>query len=308
MQPHGGGLCPGETSTYTSDPGFRYGSLMTFDPATRRWAEYDSQTRGFHDTWSAVYDAQTDTLVAPGVPGGGYKMGVYNITAKTWATYFFDTGSGPSPSLGKTVWAADLSGRRIFIYDSLYGQLYRWDMDQRKFTGNGVWPTGGSGAQPVLVPVSPCGPAPAADRGYLVWDSKAKVLIQSCYGGGKVYAFHPDDPAPWWEDLLALPVQGPGGATPVFLQPSDYGYTGMRGPQWAAATFDQVNNWVVGIGWQGVWLFRYAAGSTPPPTPTPIPDPVPTPTPTPTPMNPRVDIQVTKPTSVDVYVNGIKVP
>ncbi|MDP3768326.1 MAG: hypothetical protein Q8S13_09945, partial [Dehalococcoidia bacterium] len=75
MQPHGGGLCPGETSAYTSDPGFRYGSLMTFDPATKRWADYDGQTRSFHDTWSAVYDAQTDTLVAPGVPGGGYKMG-----------------------------------------------------------------------------------------------------------------------------------------------------------------------------------------------------------------------------------------
>src|SRR3990167_2900987 len=33
MQPHGGGLCPGETSTYTSDPGFRYGSLVTLAPA-----------------------------------------------------------------------------------------------------------------------------------------------------------------------------------------------------------------------------------------------------------------------------------
>jgi hypothetical protein len=137
-------------------------------------------------------------------------------------------------------------------------------------------------------------------------------LIQSCYGGGKVYAFHPDDAAPWWEDLSALPVQGPGGAAPVFLQPADYGYTGMRGPQWAAATFDPVNNWVVGLGWQGVWLFRYAAGSAPAPTPTPVPVPTPTPTPTPTPApaptNPRVDIRIEKPTGVDVYVNGQKVP
>ena len=82
----------------------------------------------------------------------------------------------------------------------------------------------------------------------------------------------------------------------------------MRGPQWAAATFDPLNNWVVGLGWQGVWLFRYAAGPAPTPIPSPTPDPVPTPTPTPTPTNPRVDIQVTKPTGVDVYVNGQKVP
>ena len=293
MQPHGAGsLCPGETSGYTSDPGFIYGRIMSFDPATKRWADYDGQARMFHDTWAAVYDPVTDTILAGGTPGGGYSMGVYTVATKTWQKYFYDTGAGPSPVFLKSVWAADLAGRRVFMYDSLYGQLWKWNLDARRFEGNGTWAAGGAGAKPVMAPVSPCGPASVtgADRGYLAWDSRNKVLIQSCYGGGKVYAFHPDDAQPWWEDLSALPVQGAAAGIKV---------------QWAAATFDPVNNWVVGLGWQGVWLFRYAATGVPVPAPTPTPIPIPTPTPTP---NPRVDIQITKPTGVDVYVNGNKLP
>jgi hypothetical protein len=302
MQPHGGGLCPGETSAYTSDPGFIYARLMTFDPATKRWAEYDGQVRTFHDTWSAVYDPVTDTITAAGTPGGGYYIGVYSVAAKTWAKYFFDTGAGPSPAFGKSIWAADIAGRRVFMYDPIYSQLWKWNLDARRFEGNGTWAAGGAGAKPVMAPVSPCGRAVNttdgslhADGGYLVWDSRSKVLIQSCYGGGKVYAFHPDDAQPWWEDLSALPAQGSVSPLPRV--------------QWAAATFDPVNNWLVGIGWQGVWLFRYAAGApVPAPTPVPVPSPTPAPSPAPAPPNPRVDIQVTKPAGVDVYVDGVKVP
>lgn len=241
MQPRGawsGMLCPGETESYTTEGNLLFKHIMQFDPVTKKWADYD-QWNG-SESWFAVYDPKTDTIVHD---AHGYRMGVYDIKAKTRATYSYRSPSGPDPEIAKTIWAADLAGRRIFMPDSLRGNLYRWDMDARKLT---------------LIGPSLCGPAPSDDRGYAVWDSNAKVMIQSCYGGGAVYAYHPDEKPPRWEDLSKLPIRGK-------LNPS---LGSPNGVQFNGVAFDPVNNWIVGLGWQGIWLFRYG-----PVTRTPVPSP-----------------------------------
>jgi hypothetical protein len=83
-------------------------------------------------------------------------------------------------------------------------------------------------------------------------------MIQSCYGGGAVYAYHPDEKPPRWEDLSKLPIRGK-------LDPS---LGSPNGVQFNGVAFDPVNNWVIGLGWQGIWLFRYG-----PVTRTPVPSP-----------------------------------
>lgn len=260
METHGGvsvPLCPGETTGWTSDGRFLFQRMMQFNPATKLWADYDAWPPHVgpagttnQNTWAAVYDSKTDTIVHA---ANGYSMGVYTITTKTWTQYPYGNPNGPDPEIATHQWAADLAGRRIFMVDSRWQALYQWDMDGRRFVGTPL-PWMGAGAQPVIG-MSPCPPLPTStvyiDKGYLVWDSNAKVMIHVCYNRTGAWAYLPDAIPPRWEDLSALPVQGT-----------------QSSPQMNGLTFDPVRNWLVGLGWDGIWLFRYSAAVVVPvPTP-----------------------------------------
>jgi hypothetical protein len=188
------------------------------------------------ETWAAVYDSVSDTLVHA---RKDYQIGVYQIAAKTWA--WTPTGN---ISIAASQWAADVPGRRIFMVDPQRAQLHRWNMEARTFTPLG--PT------PCITPTSTV----QSDKGYLTWDSVNKVVLQVCYNRTGAWAYLPDAIPPRWEDLSALPVIGT-----------------QSPPQINGLTFDPVRNWLVGIGWDGIWLFRYAAGSAPPNPPAPPPVP-----------------------------------
>ena len=231
-----GKVCPSEANLI-----FRH--IMQFDPATKVWT--DVAPWAGRDTWSAVYDPKTDTIVHARTDK---RIGLYNIAANTWTwpPYLAPT---PTPDIQKTIWAADLAGRRLFMVDPGRRTLLRWDMDAHTLTPIGT--------SPCLVPTTTV----QGDKGYLVWDSNAKVMIQVCYNRTGAWAYHPDETPPRWEDLSALPIVGTTAK-----------------PHINGLTFDPVKNWLVGIGLDGIWLFRYGQ-SVAPPSQSPSPPPAPSPPP-----------------------------
>jgi hypothetical protein len=251
MQPHGryGVLCPGERpDVYADDvsdegPHLLFRHIMTFDPATRAWADYDTNINGHgSDIWYSVYDPVTDTIIRP---SPGPSMGVYDIKAKRWTSYPLGSdANGRTPEIGRAHYATDYEKRRIFMIDPQNGRLHRWNMDARRLTDLGPIPKGPFRLPPGTV---------IADKAYAVWDSNAKVLIHYRYGGQGVFIYHPDESPPRWEtgDFAMAPGSPPG-----------------LGVHWNGAAFDPVNNVMVGIGHPDyLFLFRYSG------TPLPVPAP-----------------------------------
>jgi len=240
MQPHGTSypLCSGETTGYVDDngtaiggPKLLYGHIMAFDYQRGLWEDF-MDLKGLIDwknSWWAVYDPQTDSIIK-GI--NGQKVGILNIATKNWE---FITPSGWPFSGG--VWqkahaAADIMGRRIFLVDADRGRLLKWNIDEKKMVDLGDVPPGGQ--------INTDG-----TRGYTVWDSKAKILIVMHYDPSKgIYLYYPDEPTPRWEKV-------------------DFPTEGLNGPvQWRAATYDAVNNLIIGLGVAdggsspGLWILR----------------------------------------------------
>lgn len=239
MQPHGpyDGLCPGERPNHYGDdespegPRLLFRHIMTFDPMTRQWADYDTLRPGDgqgSDTWYSVYDPVTDTLIRA---SPNYSIGIYNILKKKWAHYPF----GRNAQIQRVHWCTDYEKRRTFMIDAVNGRLYRWNMDARSLSDLGPIPKG---------PIT--GASVIADKGYCVWDSNAHVLIHYRYYGEGVFVYHPDEKLPRWEET----------SFPLALgSPPDLKI------HWNGAAFDPVNNVMIGIGGEGadyVWLLRYS--------------------------------------------------
>lgn len=247
MQPHGNYAlrCPGERPDFYGDdvsdegPHLLFRHIMTFDPATRTWADYDSNINGHgSDTWYSVYDPVSDTLIRP---SPNYTMGIYDIKAKKWTNYPLGTNAnGRSPEIFKVHYATDYGKRRIFMVDPGNGRLHRWNMDSHKLGDLGPIPKGPLSGPPGFV---------IADKGYAVWDSNSKVLIHYRYGNQGVFVYHPDENPPRWEpgDFAMAPGAPPG-----------------LGVHWNGAAFDPVNNVMVGIGHPDyLFLLRYSAAGRP---------------------------------------------
>ena len=243
MQPHGnyGQRCPGERPDYYGDedgtqgPKLLFRHIMTFDPKTKTWSDYDANINGKgSDTWYSVYDPVTDTLIRP---TSNAAMGVYDIKTKRWTNYpLGSNASGSQPDVEKVHYAADYDKRRIFMIDAVRGRLHRWNMDSHTLSDLGPIPKG---------PIT--GASVIADKGYCVWDSNAKALIHYRFRQQGVFVYHPDEKPPRWEtaDFPLAPGSPPG----------------LR-VHWNGAAFDPVNNVLVGIGGEGsdyIWLLRYAA-------------------------------------------------
>ncbi len=244
MQPHGpySPRCPGERPDYSGDedgtqgPKLLFRHIMTFDPVSRRWADYDTlrPTDGQgSDTWSSAYDPMTDTLVRA---SPSHMMGIYNISRKKWTHYPLGRGV----EIQRVHWATDYDARRIFMIDPVNGRLHRWNMDARTLSDLGRIPGG---------PIS--GSFVIADKGYCVWDSSARVLIHYRPYRQGVFVYHPDEKPPRWEATDFPLAQG----TPAGLK-----------VHWNGAAFDPVNNLMIGIGGEGsdyIWLLRYGAVTSP---------------------------------------------
>jgi hypothetical protein len=233
MQPHGNNnYCPGERPDYYGDedgtrgPRLLFRHIMTFDPATRRWADFDSNTDGGgSDTWYSVYDPKTDTLIRASPQD---TIGVYEIARKRWRRHPI----GRSIAIRKAHWATDYEKRRIFMIDPETGRLHRWDMDSRVLRDLGRIPGG---------PIRSDAPG---DKAYCVWDPKERVLIHYRYLREGVHLYHPDDRPPRWE-TTNFPVVGDAPE-------------GTR-VHWNSAAYDPHNALVIGIGdSRFFYLFRYS--------------------------------------------------
>jgi hypothetical protein len=240
MQPHGNNnYCPGERPDYYGDedgtkgPRMLFRHIMTFDPATMRWADYDGNADGGgSNTWQSVYDPVTDTLIRASPED---TIGVYEIARKRWTRYPIG-----SVAIRKAHWATDYEKRRIFMIDPERGRLHRWDMDARVLRDLGKIPLGA---------IQSDGPG---DKAYCVWDPKEKVLIHYRYVpglGGGVYLYHPDDRPPRWE-TANLPVVGDAPE-------------GTR-VHWNSAAYDPHNGVIIGIGdSRFLYLLRYSKRQSP---------------------------------------------
>jgi hypothetical protein len=249
MQPHGqyALVCPGERPDFYGDdliadgPHLLFRHIMTFDPATRTWADYDTNINGKgSDIWYSVYDPVTDTIIRP---SPGPTMGVYDIKAKKWTNHSLGSdANGKTPEIARAHYATDYEKRRIFMIDPLNGRLHRWDMDAHKLSDLGPIPKG-----PIQGPPGTVIP----DKAYAVWDSNAKVLIHQRYKRDGVFVYHPDETPPRWE-VADFPF-APGAPA------------GLR-VHWNGVAFDPVNNVLVGVGGEGsdyVWFLRYSASPAP---------------------------------------------
>lgn len=194
-----GDNCPGETATGTADPGFLFGRLMTFDPLTRIWADAGS-AQAWGNTWGAVHDPQTDTILRWRWDGGwGSMLGVYHVATKTWEDVrMWQSTTGTSTRemrVENSVTAVDYAARVIYLYDWNRGHFYRYQMDTRKVEDLGRSPGG-----PILV----------GYQAVMAWDSVNRVLLWhhvaesdpntgAPLSPGAFWAYHPETKV--WEEL-----------------------------------------------------------------------------------------------------------
>ena len=162
--------CPGETPDRQSNPGFVSGRMMSFDPASRKWAVVGSGDPGpdTSDTWQSVLDPTTDTIHRFGMT---MRSNRYHVGREKWSV-----GGMPTINIWKEYLAADIEGRGVYVIDGLAGRLYRYSLDWGSFKDLG--------------PV-PGGPLGSTNQTYVAWDSLNKVLFWHKEGTA-FFAYHPD--------------------------------------------------------------------------------------------------------------------
>jgi hypothetical protein len=175
-------LCPGETPERKDDPGFLLGRVMTFDPASRRWA--DQSRNGYStgpdvaETWMTVYDPMKDELIRFGYNGGsGAVANILSLGNKRWSVVLLGRNAvGREIRINKEYLAPDLARRHIYAIDGIAGRLYRWNMDRRTLTDLGPVPGGGLGVENHTRPV---------------WDSVNHVLLWHRADTDTFHVYHP---------------------------------------------------------------------------------------------------------------------
>ncbi len=178
-------VCPDRTVSTADDPKYKFNHLMTFDPAAadqaQRWRDIGPNLgarRG--ETWQAVYDPSTDTLLRFGHDGGrGSIVDFYDIRRQSWSTVGL-TGNarGADIRLEREPLAVDRPARHIYAVDSQAGRLHRYDMHARAIADLGPVPGG---------PI----PGSSGMEGAVVWDSTNRLLLFFRIDGRTMHAYDP---------------------------------------------------------------------------------------------------------------------
>jgi hypothetical protein len=176
--------CPNEPG-----PGFVGSSVMTFDPATQKWANHGPASKHKNNTWQSVYDAKTDTIIQFARNGGNgqAEAGLYDIANKTWSYVGLGLNAlQKGVRINNGYMAADFEARVIYEIDPFQGRLHRYLIDSRRLEDLGEVPTG---------PTNKTNP----QAGNLVWDSVNKILMWALDPWRGFHAYRPATKT--WEAL-----------------------------------------------------------------------------------------------------------
>jgi hypothetical protein len=157
--------CEGETEARTDDPRFLTYHLMTFDPATRRWADKGRNIGpDVSETWMSLYDPVRDEIIRFGFNGGtGAVVNILRIGNMAWRQMGLPPNAmGKDIRINKEYLAADHAHRVIYAVDGMWGRLHRFSMDSRRMEDLGS---------------APGGPIGIENYTLLVWDSANEVLL-----------------------------------------------------------------------------------------------------------------------------------
>ena len=140
--------CAGETTSQSSDLNFKWGRVMTYNPATKQWADITNVTSMGNDQWPSVYDSVTDRIIRL----GGYSTAAVqslNLGTNTWTATIYNSVS----FIDRGQVAYDGVGRGIYSIDPYGGKLWRYNIDLASWTDLGALPGGALGdchKQPML--------------------------------------------------------------------------------------------------------------------------------------------------------------
>jgi hypothetical protein len=178
--------CEGETSAPGDDPRFLFNHVMTFDPATRRWADRGHPGPDIAETWMSIYDPARDELIRFGFHGGsGAVVNILKIAGMTWQRMALGTnGVGKDIRINKESLAVDHAHRVIYAIDGVSGRLHRYSMDSRRLEDLGPVPGGAIGVENYTL---------------IAWDSANEVLLYYRESPAGFHAYRPDGKK--WEGL-----------------------------------------------------------------------------------------------------------
>jgi hypothetical protein len=208
----------------TAGSALQIGSIMTFDPVTKKWANpgVAAEPLNVEHPKNGVYDPVTDSIWRVGQDNSGSLMfDQFNIATNTWKIYNTPCGRDPN-RLGEqrncpAGWAyindvqlkfewltIDPVGRKLYVIDPLYYRLFEFDLNTKE----------------VRIKAKPPGPLyPLPSPNGLVdftqprFDTVNNVLLYyympNLGGGGKsgktqLYIFHPDTDT-WETDPMYQP-------------------------------------------------------------------------------------------------------
>lgn len=179
--------CAGETPDKVDNPHFSVGHVMTYDPATKVWANAGPKGPAFTKVWDTVYDAAADRLVTvrQGSSSGDVYVDLYDAKSSTWSKQHVFA----QPAITRTLYglrgygALDPITRTLYYIEAVYGHLMALDLSAMTLADLGPVPhTAPIGSQPKVV-----------------WDSTHKVLYWHNHAPGEFFAYHPDTKQ--WETL-----------------------------------------------------------------------------------------------------------
>jgi hypothetical protein len=245
MQPH-------QIGTYGDNcgaaPGAFDGSipkfaLWQFDPAkpiAQRWRIASTNVGTRYETWMAKRDPKTG-LFWRVTDGGGIE--VYDPATDVWTLFRYPDAPEWNNlfinELSKAHLSIDSVGRTLYAINGARGWLMRITLDERvPVTIYGTTYQVPKVEKIADIPKGPLVTDAPADRSYTAWDSTARRLIFMRYSADGVWAYEPTSGT--WEDLAGLPMQG--GVAPI---------------QFNSMTYSPDLNAMIGLGWTGIWLFRY---------------------------------------------------
>jgi Kelch motif protein len=211
------------TSNFSCNGGAEplYGTIMTFDPATGKYANPGAAVEPINGQKpkNGIYDPATDSIYRAGTGNSGLVWDVYHISSNTWDQYGTPCATGSAPSgpcaggglayindvdLGFEYIAADLAHRKIYAIDPIYYRLLQFDMDQHTVTIKAAIPE----PDPARVAQARSRVWTLSDLTQVAFDSINNVLFYSYWGyaDGAVtlLIYHPDTDT-WETDTMFQP-------------------------------------------------------------------------------------------------------
>jgi hypothetical protein len=211
------------TTNFTCSGGAEqiYGAIMTFDPATGKYANANAAPEPINGQKpkNGIYDPVTDSIYRAGTGIPGLVWDVYHISSNTWDQYGTPCASGSAPSgpcagdglayvndvdLGFEYIAADIAHRKIYAIDPIYYRLFEFDMDKHTLTIKAKIPE----PDPARVAQARSRQWTLSDLTQVAFDSINNVLFYSYWGyaDGAVtlLIYHPDTDT-WETDTMFQP-------------------------------------------------------------------------------------------------------